>query len=101
MKPLLLSLAICTAPVVARAAEHPATVFARDIRPLLDRYCMDCHDTDTDTPFRVEWLHDLRRVFASSKMTGKVISVLHEEKMPPKKKTAQPTAAERERIIDW
>lgn len=101
MKPFFLSLVLFATPLAIHAVESPAAVFARDIRPLLDRYCADCHDADTDTPFRVEWMHDLRRVFASSKMATKVISALHEEKMPPKKKTTQPTAAERQRIIDW
>ena len=101
MKPLLISLIIGAASLAARAADTPAAVFEKDIRPLLDRYCLDCHDTDTDTPFRLEWMHDLRRVFASSKMATKVISALQEEKMPPPKKTVQPTPAERQQIIAW
>jgi hypothetical protein len=101
MKHLLLSLALAAAPLAIQSAESPAAAFTRDIRPLLDRYCLDCHDTDTDTPFRVEWLHDLKRVFASHKMATKVVTALQEKQMPPKKRTTQPTAAERQQIVDW
>ena len=44
MKSFLLSFVLCAVSLSTHAADTAASVFARDIRPLLDRYCADCHD---------------------------------------------------------
>ncbi|HBJ82429.1 MAG TPA: hypothetical protein DDZ88_00835 [Verrucomicrobiales bacterium] len=100
MNRLLLIVVVLAAPLASRASDA-AAVFEKEVRPLLDQYCADCHDADTETAFRLEYLQNPQRVHDSRKLATQVLTQLHEAKMPPKKQKAQPTDAERQRIIAW
>jgi hypothetical protein len=99
---VLVVLAVLTlgCPAAGRAAV-PAKQFQKEIQPLLEQYCYDCHgdgrkkgnvafDEYKTNPAVLEdhelWLHVLKNLRAGL--------------MPPPKK-AQPTRAEKERIEQW
>ncbi|MGV3659311.1 MAG: DUF1592 domain-containing protein, partial [Prosthecobacter sp.] len=100
MKRLFLTLLLSSTASAARAGDA-AAAFEREIRPLLAAYCADCHDADTKTAFRVDALENVQRVHDSRKLATKVLTVLREATMPPKKKKAHPTGDERGRLIAW
>ena len=81
---------------ILAVATATAADFEKDIKPLLENYCSDCHmdgskkgDLSLDTPE----LHD-------HKLWSAVWENLRAEMMPPFKKS-QPSPDERQRIIAW
>ena len=92
----------------ARAAEPDADLFVQlgsdyvdGARPLLERYCIDCHampvpqgDLDLE---RLATLADVRQ---STDVWLKVAEMLDDGQMPPSD-SDQPTAGEKKRLRDW
>jgi len=84
---------------IALTASTSFAEFRSDVRPLLEKYCFDCHDEETQkgqlrldefVGFESEHLHTWTQVFQN----------LDSREMPPPKK-AQPTDAERAAIQKW
>ena len=77
-----------------------ASAFEKKVRPLLERYCFDCHapgemeDLDFLAAETVADVADHRDLFAG------VAEQLENRAMPPKK-SKQPTEGERKLIVDW
>jgi len=77
--------------------------FARDVRPMLETYCFDCHD-DEEKPkggvnlerygTEADALHD-RETWAA------VLEKVESHQMPPPKRKTQPSQEERARILAW
>ena len=97
--------AFCTAPalVAATAAVTSPTAeeFPRDIRPLLQRVCLDCHSTakhkgDLD----LERFASYADILSQPKAWMEVVNQVSLGEMPPKEKP-QPTDEERARLLDW
>ena len=91
--------------VVSHAFAQPEadlTGFRTSVLPLLDRYCMDCHDADTKKGrFDLESLApDMLSDDDALEQWRLVEEQLHFGDMPPEKKQ-QPSAAERSRILKW
>ncbi len=81
-----------------QAAPDP---YAREIRPLLAKYCIGCHGpAKPKADLNLEAFRDEADVLKSRKVWRKVYDALHSDEMPPADKP-QPSAAERERITDW
>lgn len=81
-----------------QAAPDP---FAREIRPLLAKYCAGCHGpSKPKADLNLEAFRDEAAALKSRKVWRKVYDALHSDEMPPADKP-QPTPAERERITDW
>jgi ligand-binding sensor domain-containing protein len=73
--------------------------FATEVRPLLDRYCSQCHAPERSA---VEFLRPTTQEQAKQ-LPNSFASVFHQvgnERMPPGN-AEQPTAAERKRITKW
>jgi Protein of unknown function (DUF1592)/Protein of unknown function (DUF1588)/Protein of unknown function (DUF1587)/Protein of unknown function (DUF1585)/Protein of unknown function (DUF1595)/Planctomycete cytochrome C len=75
--------------------------YARDVRPLMARICLNCHSTakqkgDLDLE-RFASLKDIRR---DTKVWLKVAEMLDNGEMPPKE-AKQPTSAERKQLRAW
>ncbi len=75
--------------------------YTSDIRPLLERYCYECHAADT-TEAEIDFaafasVADVRR---RTKVWQKVDEMLGSGQMPPKD-AEQPTDAERVRLAKW
>ena len=90
-----------TVPANGAAPAPESLRFEHDVRPLLDRYCFQCHGPDSHkgdvslAPFT-----DKAAIHREPKLWGTVLRQLHERTMPPASKP-QPTAEERERIEAW
>lgn len=84
----------------ARAAV-PAD-FARDIKPILEKYCYDCHDTATHkSGLDLERFSDFSLVQRERVIWGAVLEKVESHQMPPPKEQNQPTAEERRQLVDW
>ncbi|MDR3622771.1 MAG: DUF1587 domain-containing protein, partial [Paludisphaera borealis] len=107
--PLLLVLiptALVLAQVSASAAvdsfETLTTEYGRDVQPLMKQFCIKCHSTeeqqgDLDLE-RFAKFDDVRR---NERVWKKVVEMLDEGEMPPKKAKPQPTADERAKLRGW
>ncbi len=83
------------------AASDPAAIYAAEVRPLVAKHCLACHSTD-----KKQGELDLERFAAPDDLRSdleawrKVAEMLADGQMPPEEEP-QPTAAERQRLIDW
>jgi hypothetical protein len=76
--------------------------FKKDIKPLLEKYCYNCHDEDTQKG-------DVQLdVLDPDVVKGKdaahwhaALDILNTGDMPPPKKKKQPTDAERRKLVEW
>ncbi|MCH8042905.1 MAG: DUF1592 domain-containing protein [Planctomycetes bacterium] len=84
------------------AAKRLEQVYQSDIRPLLKRYCHECHagdDAEAEIDFAAfEKLADARR---QPKVWQSVRRMLDSRQMPPKEEKRQPTDAERTKLRMW
>jgi hypothetical protein len=78
--------------------------FAKEVGPLIQKFCHDCHTGDEpegDFSLYFETERDfLRRASSERAHFEKMYDFLREYEMPPRKKP-QPTNAEREKILEW
>jgi len=88
-------------PPSSELAGDLAAEYSSSILPLTTRYCLRCHSTE-----KQKGELDLERFQAVSQVRDdlepwrKVIEMLDNGEMPPKK-SRQPSAEERQRIVDW
>src|SRR5437667_11813605 len=71
--------------------------FERDIKPLLTRYCYDCHGEKKKGDLDLRLYTDEKAVGGARQIFEKVLKNLQAHEMPPEDKP-QPTAAERDRV---
>jgi len=87
--------------LVFAVATASAADFKKDIQPLLENYCSDCHmDGSKKGELSLDDYGSLDAHLQNHKLWGAVWEMLRADMMPPFKKP-QPTAEERQRIIDW
>ena len=75
--------------------------YAGQVRPLLKKYCLECHSTKVKkASLDLQRFTSLQHVRKDLKTWHMVVEQLEAGEMPPRKK-AQPTLLERKQIIDW
>ena len=74
--------------------------FAREIKPLLQKYCYPCHGEKKKGDLDLRIYTDEKSVAKSQAVFEKVMKNLQAHEMPPESKP-QPTPAERELITRW
>ena len=80
---------------------EPVADYATTVRPLLAKYCLDCHSTKAKKgSLDLERFTSLDQVRKDIKPWQHMIEQLETGEMPPKDKP-QPTADERKRLIAW
>ena len=88
-------------PTTAQKPAEPGADFPTTVRPLLAKYCLDCHSTKAKKGSldleRFATAADIRK---GVKVWEGVIEQLEANEMPPKEKP-QPTADERKRLVAW
>lgn len=77
-----------------------AVVFARDVQPLLDRYCYSCHGEKKKGGLDFRVYRDEKTAAPDRVVFEKMLKNLEAHEMPPENKP-QPTPAERELITSW
>lgn len=92
----------CMIPVSAWAAEVGGAVeFRRDIRPILQEYCFDCHaDGANKGSVAFDEFKSDEALLGDHDLWWKALKNLRAGLMPPNKKP-QPTAAQKELIARW
>ena len=109
---LMLLLAALGATAVLRAAAPapsaplPITpaAFTKEIRPLLEKYCAECHgkgDKTDEGEFHVSAYRAPEEMVRDGKKWEQALDHLRGRRMPPEDASAQPTAAERELLAVW
>src|SRR6185369_6879706 len=103
----LLFLGFPSGPVAAvaetsRKTRQPAgdAAFQTRIKPLLGKYCLDCHGEKKKGDLDLRIYTDAAAVLRDRRTFAKVVKNLQAHEMPPEKKP-QPTAEERELITAW
>lgn len=83
------------------AEEEAAKDFAKDVRPLLELYCWDCHGDGADKGgLNMDDFTDEASVLAARKIWSGVQFHLEQWTMPPEKRD-QPTPEEREFLVKY
>ncbi len=87
------------------APDAPKIDFARVIAPLIKKYCFECHTGDEpegELSLFFETEADfLKRVSSERGHFRKMTEVLLNYDMPPSDAMAQPTDAERDKLVTW
>ncbi|MFM1996838.1 MAG: hypothetical protein RLZZ111_1225 [Planctomycetota bacterium] len=98
--PLLFSLAAWSAPPPGACA-RAASPFDADVRPLLAKYCFDCHSgKDADGGVALDECIEAAARSTDRAVWQKVLRQLQGQAMPPRD-AEQPTAAERNVLEEW
>ena len=80
---------------------RPTPVYSRDVAPLIDRYCLGCHDRDAaEGGIVLEDSSDGFRGAKAAPILLKVEAVLRSESMPPEEEP-RPSREERETLEAW
>ena len=86
---------------LADAEPAPTLRYDADVKPLLQRYCYDCHGEDKHKgDVNLSLYPDEASVRRDPKVWRTVLQQLDERAMPPERKP-QPTQEERERLTGW
>jgi hypothetical protein len=98
-------LAIAASPPHATEADdpppRPAPVFSRDVAPILDRYCLDCHDrTAAEGGVILDAFRDELPGAESGPLLLKMAGVLRSASMPPEDEP-RPSPEDRETFEAW
>ncbi|MEQ8785687.1 MAG: DUF1592 domain-containing protein [Pirellulaceae bacterium] len=103
---LLSVAAVMAVALVARAEEDRAEedrtqVFQQKVRPLLVKYCFECHNDDLEeAELNLRPFNSLAQVLDDHKRWVKLLQKVQFHEMPPPD-AAQPTKAERQQITAW
>ena len=90
----VLALLLFYVPLSAEANESASKLFKSKIQPFLQKYCVDCHDDETQKGGVS--LHDLNSVsYDNAALWKQVWEQVSLKEMPPRKKKKQPTLLER------
>lgn len=101
LKPSLFSVAMAIPAMVAWGDEPVIDPFPSSVRPLLEKYCFDCHDSgEAKASVDLEQFGDAAAIWRNPKLWEKVLVQLKEDAMPPAKK-AQPADEERKALVAW
>ncbi len=75
--------------------------FARQVRPLLEKYCADCHmNGESESGIALDRFKDQAGAIAGGRVWLRVRDVVQARTMPPSDEL-QPTSQERGRIVAW
>ena len=100
---VLIVSAVLVLPVVSLHADSGPGVatFNKEIRPLLNKYCISCHgQEESEAGLRIDKLDPDLLSGGDGDLWEEVYNQLNIGDMPPEDEK-QPTAAEREKISDW
>ncbi len=78
------------------------TEYARDIKPVLKQFCLNCHSTEKqEGDLDLERFAVLADVRKSPRVWQKVVEMLDTNEMPPKESKPQPSAAQKKQLRGW
>ncbi len=78
------------------------TEYARDIKPVLKQFCLNCHSTaKQEGELDLERFAALADVRKGTRVWQMVVEMLDTNEMPPKDAKPQPTAAQKKQLRGW
>lgn len=86
------------------AADEPAVLsrLDKDILPLLEKYCVECHDADVaKADINLQTLWDAKTPRLDIRLWDKIGEQVKTKQMPPAKEKAQPSDDDRKRLAEW
>ena len=95
-----LILTVAALGVSVNKREAVASEFKKDILPVLEKYCLSCHDDTAKGGVNLEALSKDGAFWREPKTWEKTLNTVRDASMPPAKK-AQPTAGERALVSAW
>ena len=104
---LLLSLGVLRVPASSRQAgsarsSPPADAFATSVKPFLQTYCYGCHSGNQPAAgFDLTSYPTQDSVLGDQRHWNLVLTRLKAGEMPPTQSRQQPTAAQRQAVVDW
>jgi mono/diheme cytochrome c family protein len=104
---LLLSLGVLRVPASTRQAgtarsSPPADAFATSVKPFLQTYCYGCHSGNQPAAgFDLTSYPTQDSVLGDQRHWNLVLTRLKAGEMPPTQSRQQPTAAQRQAVVDW
>jgi len=98
-----LSVTLLGGTLLAPLAHGEAPIdFENTIRPMMERYCIDCHDEDVAKgDLNIDRFTDKNHVLDALAVWQRMIKRTNNKEMPPKKKKNQPTDEERRLLANW
>ncbi len=95
--------ALLSGPLLAWANEPPREEhFAHTVKPLLQRYCYDCHNAEkTSGELDLTRLTGGDAAAADAERLAGILEVVRESFMPPEEAPRHPTEAERRTLSEW
>lgn len=76
--------------------------YGRDILPLLERWCFECHDAASEKGgVNLERYRDHAAVMRERRIWGEVFNKVEAREMPPPRRPDQPSEAERKLLLQW
>lgn len=98
----LILLAVGSPPVPVIAADSPADEYVKTVRPLLAKYCYECHDNQKpEADLDLTTFATLADVKKATKVWQKIGDMIDGGQMPPKDATEKPTADEKKTLQTW
>ena len=87
----------------AVASAQAAPDFVRDVRPLLEGHCYDCHGDEKKPKggVNLERFANDAAVMADREIWASVFNKLESHQMPPPKRDSQPSEADRAKLLAW
>ncbi len=98
----IMTAAVGGLPILCASGSEGGAAFSSEIRPLMEKYCIDCHD-DGPKPkgdVNLDQFHQMSDLWRDPKLWERVLVQLRDRVMPPAKKN-QPADAERAQLADW
>ncbi len=87
--------------VMARMASAAPKPFEEEVRPLLEKYCYDCHNNDKkEGELNLARLKDHAKAIQRVDFWDGIVKRVAPKEMPPEK-APQPSDEERARILNW
>ncbi|MCE9611076.1 MAG: DUF1592 domain-containing protein [Chthoniobacter sp.] len=82
---------------------HAAPDFSREVLPLLEKHCFDCHGDEKKPKggVNLERFGNDAAAMADRRVWASVFSKVESHQMPPPKRDAQPTETERAKLLAW
>lgn len=98
----LILFAVGSPPVPVVAADASADEYVKTVRPLIAKYCHECHDSNKpEADLDLSKFATLADVKKATKVWQKVGDMIDGGQMPPKDAAAKPTAEERKTLQTW
>ena len=92
---------VCALSPSAQAADEATATYTGKILPILDEFCIDCHSTDRPKgELDLERFASINDVRKHPSVWESVLAQLADGEMPPKKKR-QPTAQQKQQLMNW